>query len=81
MNRIAGVTVLLFALGVLVYMYGNARYATGVADSERRHVESVALVAKNTKTEIEKNIVKSNNLSESDIDRELVELGIMREHR
>lgn len=81
MNKILGIAALtiIAALGLTVWLHGNARYAEGKADCVAEQATIATDAANNATKNLEKRRNETNRLSDADVDAGLSDLGIMRQ--
>jgi hypothetical protein len=80
MNKTMGIAALtvIVALGLTVWLYGNARYAEGVADTKAKLFAASAQGANESASNLGRVQNETAHMSDSDVDSDLLRLGIMR---
>lgn len=80
MSKITGIAglVILAVIGLLLYLYGNARESIGKSELIAENAVNNQVKTKESKKKLEKIQRETHFMSDADVDRELYELGIMR---
>lgn len=80
MNKVTGIAglVILAVIGLLIYLYGDARESVGGSNCTVSNVVAGQEGAKESQKNLEKTQRETHFMSDTDVDADLYRLGIMR---
>lgn len=81
MNKILGITVLVFAaaLGLTIWAYGGARFREGELTCKADQATAAIIAGNESSANLDKVINETSRMSDADVDADLYRLGIMRQ--
>ena len=81
MNKAFGVFMLVIAagLGLAIWLHGNARFDAGKKSCLADHATAAVTAGNEAAADLEKTEHETRNMSDDDVDRDLRNLGIMRD--
>lgn len=81
MNKVLGVSalVIMAALGLAIWLHGNARFDAGEKSCLAEQATASVTAGNDTAKNLERRAHETHNMDDGDVDRDLHDLGIMRD--